>query len=116
MKVYYIRRIPLWRKFYAINLFGFIFAKGPLNCMNQNHEYIHTLQQREMFYVFFYVVYGLEWIFKLFYYHDWYKAYENLSFEREAYHYQFNLKYPKHRKPFAWVHFLWMGTHQPSVL
>lgn len=43
MRVYCVNHLPLGKSFYAINLFGVVFAKGPLNSVSTRHEYIHTL-------------------------------------------------------------------------
>lgn len=106
MRVYSANHLPLGKGFYAINLFGVVFAKGPLNSVCANHEYIHTQQQREMLYVFFYLWYVVEWLLRLVYYCDGYKSYANLSFEREAYANQYNLCYTQQRRPYAWMHYL----------
>lgn len=51
----------------AINLFGFVLSRYELNATETNHEYIHSLQQRELLWIFFYLFYSLEWLAKLFY-------------------------------------------------
>ncbi len=107
MRVYCVNHLPLGKSFYAINLFGVVFAKGPLNSVSARHEYIHTLQQREMLYVFFYLWYAVEWLLRLAYCRDGYKSYANLAFEREAYANQYNPHYPQQRRPYAWLHHLW---------
>jgi len=64
----------------------------------RNHEgNIHWPQQLELLIIFFYILYGLEWLIKFFIYGK--KAYMNISFEREAYDNDDNLQY-KH-KPYA---------------
>ena len=50
----------------AINLFGLVLSRYELNATETNHEYIHSLQQRELLWIFFYLFYGLEWLAKLF--------------------------------------------------
>lgn len=94
--------MPMGRRYYAINLFGIVFAKGQLNAVDRNHEYIHTLQQREMLFVGFYVWYLVEWIIGLCRYRNSHKAYRQISFEREAYAHQHDLGYRKDRKHFSW--------------
>lgn len=97
-------RIIPFGTFYAINLFGVLFVKHgtKLEKTEVNHEYIHTLQQMEMLFIFFYLWYGVEYLVKLCKYRNSFKAYVNLSFEREAYANMNNLQYTKHRKHFAW--------------
>ena len=85
----------------AINLFGTVFAK-PWMKMNKrviNHESIHTAQMRELLYIPFYLIYLLEWLYRLIVGKG--KAYRRLSFEREAYDNEHDLTYLKRRKPFA---------------
>jgi hypothetical protein len=82
MKIIYNNILP-FSGFTAINIFGIIFAREehkPLSGQTINHEKIHTAQMREMLYVFFYLFYGLEWVFKLFFYGK--DSYRNISFER----------------------------------
>jgi len=90
----------------AINLFGVVFSKRPLTRVEENHEYIHTLQQRELLYLGFYLLYLLEWLFKMMRYRNFLKAYFSLSFEREAYDNQSLLNYRKKRRLWAWRRYL----------
>lgn len=101
MKVIYNSLIP-FKGFSAINLFGVVFVrKGTLISQRLlNHESIHTAQMREMLFIGFYIWYLVEWLIKLFRYGR--KAYENISFEREAYTYQYDYTYLNRRKHFAW--------------
>lgn len=90
--------------FTAMNLFGIIFARNeykPLARRIQNHEAIHTVQMKEMLYIFFYLWYLVEWLVKLFRYGR--NAYENISFEREAYTYQYDYFYLEKRKKYYWI-------------
>lgn len=88
MKVIRNRFIPFGKNFYAINLFGVMFAKGPVNDVTLNHEKIHTAQMKELLFIPFYIWYVLEWVFKLIIYRNSLKAYYEISFEKEAYKYQ----------------------------
>ena len=88
MKVIYNNIIP-FKGFVAINLFGVIFASEeykPLPDRMLRHEAIHTAQMRELAYIGFYILYLLEWLFRLIR-QSWTgeDAYRNISFEREAY-------------------------------
>ena len=98
--------LPIGKNFYAINLFGIIFAKGECNVMTLNHEKIHTRQMLELLIIPFYLLYVLEWLIRLLQNKNYYKAYTNISFEREAYFNQNNLNYLKKRKPFSFVNYL----------
>ena len=106
MKVIYNHIIPFGKNFLAINLFGVIFSKGPVSPRVCTHEYIHTLQQREMLFVVFYLWYLIEWAVRLCYYHDHIKAYRNISFEREAYENDKDADYIRHRRLFSWTKYL----------
>lgn len=72
-----------------------------------NHERIHLKQQLELLVIPFYVLYMLEWIIRSVIYLNTYKAYKNISFEREAYGNEKNLDYTKNRRPFAFIKYLW---------
>jgi hypothetical protein len=63
-----------------------------------NHEKIHLVQQIEMLILFFYLWYVIEFLLRLVRYRNWTKAYRNISFEKEAYSNEHNLKYRKNRK------------------
>lgn len=103
MKIIYNRLIPFGKNLYAINLFGILFAKGPCNAVIINHEKIHTAQMREMLFLFFYLAYVAEWIVRLIQYRNPMRAYNNISFEREAYANQRNMNYLRERRPYAWT-------------
>ncbi|CAM3270890.1 hypothetical protein [Aequorivita lipolytica] len=71
-----------------------------------NHEKIHLRQQVELLIVFFYLWYGLEFLYRFIQYRNRYKAYRNISFEREAYHHESDQFYLKKRKPYGFFKFL----------
>ncbi len=91
--------------FSAINLLGILFVHNGVYLSNEliNHERIHTAQQRELLYVFFYIIYIIEWLVRLTMRGN---AYRNISFEREAYANQRNLNYLKERPLYAWRHYM----------
>ena len=101
MKIIHNKWIPFGRGMYAINLFGIIFTKQHLSRVDENHEYIHTLQQRELLFVFFYLLYVTEWIVRVIQTRSLIKGYLRISFEREAYENQRQLDYRETRKFFA---------------
>ena len=108
MKIYYNNYFP-FGNYYAINLFGIVIARsdyGPLKPAEINHEYIHTLQQRELLFVGFYLLYFIEWLCRLACYRSWHKAYSNLSFEREAYFNETDMNYRTRRKLYSWIRYL----------
>lgn len=103
MKVIYNNLIP-FKGFAAINLFGVIFARKEATITEAvlRHEEIHTAQMRELFYVGFYILYFLEWLFRLV--RQTYtgeNAYRYISFEREAFTHAGKRNYLATRKAFA---------------
>jgi len=109
MKVIYTKHFPPGN-FHGINIFGVVFVQrrwGKMDKRELNHEYIHTMQQMEMLFVFFYLWYGLEYLVRLFQ-HDFNAnlAYYNISFELEAYANERNAEYRHHRKPYSWTKYL----------
>lgn len=103
MKIIYNNIIPI-KGFSAINLFGVIFARieaKPLTEQTIAHEKIHAAQMKELLFVFFYLLYALEWVVLYVRYKDANRAYFNVSFEKEAYKYQGYSHYLRARKHFA---------------
>jgi hypothetical protein len=105
-------KVPIYRckyfplgNYIAINLFGCIVArKGVrLSAIDINHELIHSRQQVEMLWIFFYLWYVVEWIIKLFIYKNATEAYFNISFEREAYRNEHKISYLRERRPYSWA-------------
>jgi hypothetical protein len=94
--------------FLAIALWPFIFIKHKHlkeDAVFINHERIHLRQQIELLVVFFYVWYVLEFFFRWLQYKHRYKAYRNISFEREAYANEANLQYLENRSLWCFIHF-----------
>lgn len=106
MKIIYNKLIP-FSGFCCINLFGVLFARkecNPLLEVTLNHEAIHAKQMKELFYIFFYLWYVIEWFVKLFKYGK--KSYYNISFEREAYKYEGYSGYLSVRSRYNWFKFI----------
>lgn len=101
MKIIYNRWFP-FGSYSAINILGVVFAKNRMNKVERNHEFIHTLQQRELLFVGFYLLYVIEWLVRLVQHRSLLKAYLAVSFEREAYAHQFDFEYKKNRHHYAW--------------
>lgn len=98
MKIIYNNIIP-FPGFSAMNLFGIIFARKsakPLKDSTIRHEAIHTAQMKDLLYIFFYLIYVLEWFVRLFMKGN---AYRNILFEKEAYD---NQGYPDYLKTRRW--------------
>ena len=108
MKVIYNNYIP-FKGFKLMNLFGILFARKEyfrtISKRDINHEKIHTAQIIELAFIFFYILYLGEWLFRLLFTKDRFskQAYYNISFEKEAYNNEDNLEYLKHRKHYAWI-------------
>lgn len=103
----YNRFIP-FKPYAAINFFGVVFVRKGIHLtkQDQNHEYIHTLQQREMLFVFFFLWYIVEWLLRFIMLRNAHDAYRAISFEREAYRHMNNLCYRNHRRHFAWMRYI----------
>jgi len=93
----------------SITLYPFVFLKDikqKENVVLLNHERIHITQQRELLVLFFYIWYGVEFLIRLLIHKNWNIAYRNISFEREAYFEELNLKYIKKRPRWAFLRYL----------
>lgn len=91
-KVVITKKIPItWAL--AINLFNKVYARRELTDIELQHETIHSLQMKKLGYSKFYIKYLYEWIRNYKRYKDWYIAYKNISFEKEAYTYQSDIDY-----------------------
>ena len=71
-----------------------------------NHERIHLKQQLELLIIPFYIWYLLEWMLRSILYMDTYKAYQNISFEREAYAHEKDLGLIERRKPYNFINYI----------
>lgn len=105
MRIFINKIIPFGKNFYAINLFGVLFAKGPCGQRVINHEKIHTAQMKELLYLFFYLAYVVEWLVRLVQFRNSYEAYRNISFEREAYVNELNFKYLRERRCYSFMRY-----------
>ena len=71
-----------------------------------NHEKIHLRQQAELLIVFFYIWYALEFLLRWLQFGNRYKAYRNISFEREAYYHESEMDYLKKRNIYRFLKFM----------
>ncbi len=89
--------------FQSLNLFGVVFVRKSemegYSPKNINHESIHTAQMKELLYIPFYLIYFLEWVYRLIFHTR--TAYRGISFEKEAYGHEKDLNYLANRKHFA---------------
>lgn len=75
-----------------------------------NHEMIHIYQQMELFFIFFILLYYIEFLILFIKYKNWQTAYKNISFEREAYGNEKNYNYLLTRKWFSFIKYCKIGT------
>lgn len=118
-----------WKGFRAVNVFGVVYVRKrkdgkpnrPLPERILRHEYIHTMQMKELWYILFYVWYGLEWVVRTLTYAvrflfrfirdkhrkaNFHLAYKKILFEQEARGNEDRLDYPEVRKKFTWIKYL----------
>jgi len=97
------------KRFVGITLWPFVFMKYADLKRDEifiNHERIHLRQQLELLILPFFIWYVIEYTIRLLQYRDRYKAYLNISFEREAYANEAQLDYLKHRSFWKFLNFL----------
>lgn len=87
-------------------LFPFILIKTKPTPSLIYHERIHLRQQLEMGLLLFYLWYGVEYMIRYFQYKNHFRAYFNISFEREAYRNEHNHNYLKTRRCWAFLRYL----------
>lgn len=122
MEVKCSKIIPI-KGFATMNFFGKIYQRmercgKPMSKRTLNHESIHSMQaedfipnpknsnfKRILGYLIFYLIYIIEWIFKvicnIFYWKI--RSYRSISFEIEAYNNQYDYEYQDKRKRWAWT-------------
>ena len=106
MKIVYNKFFP-FGGYSTFNFFGILFTKKKeLDNVSINHERIHTRQMQEMLYIFFYLWYGIEYLIIRFKHKSQGDAYDDVSFEEEAYANEENLTYLDIRKPYAWFKYI----------
>tara|TARA_R110000824_G_scaffold125429_6_gene284576 strand:+ start:43865 stop:44209 length:345 start_codon:yes stop_codon:yes gene_type:complete len=86
----------------AITLFPFIVSKEEMSKVTLNHETIHIHQQKELFVLFFYMLYIFDWFKGLIKYQNARKAYFQIRFEQEAYAKMYEEEYLLTRKKYSW--------------
>ncbi|SRR6056297_99798 len=98
-----------YKNYVGLSLWPFIFLKT--NALKAdatliNHEKIHLRQQQELLIIPFYFLYLSEWLVRTIWYLDSYRAYQNISFEREAYQKENQSDYLAIRKPYSFIKYL----------
>lgn len=98
-----------YRNYVGLSLWPFIILKEDALKKDEaliNHERIHLKQQRELLILPFYILYISEWLLRTLLYLDSYRAYQNISFEREAYANEGDKDYLSRRKTFGFLDYL----------
>ncbi|WP_425234510.1 hypothetical protein [Ulvibacterium sp.] len=98
-----------YKNYVGLSLWPFIFLKHndlKKDAVLINHEKIHLRQQLELLILPFYILYILEWLLRTVLYLNTYRAYQNMSFEREAYYNEKDLNYLDRRRPFSFMNYL----------
>ena len=99
-----------YKNYVGLSIWPFIILKDRTlkgDAILINHEKIHLKQQKELLIIPFYIWYLTEWLLRSVLYLDSYKAYQNISFEREAYCHENNLDYLNQRNYFSFIKYLW---------
>ena len=114
---YSVSQIPMiviirhlfYRNYVGLSFWPFIILKADHlkdDIYLLNHERIHLKQQIELLVIPFYIFYIFEWVVRCCYYFNGYKAYQNLSFEREAFLHEKDLDYLQNRKAFSFLKYM----------
>lgn|SRR5690606_11707645 len=93
----------------GIALFPFVFIKHSKlkdNAVFLNHERIHLRQQVELLVLPFFIWYGIEFLIRFLKHRNWKKAYQSISFEKEAYFHEKDLNYLKKRFFWRFLHYV----------
>ncbi|PCH77934.1 MAG: hypothetical protein COB98_01900 [Flavobacteriaceae bacterium] len=93
----------------AIAIYPFIILKSAdltNDTILMNHEKIHLRQQKELYWLFFFVWYLLEFFIRLTITQNWERAYRSISFEEEAYANEGNLQYLSSKKKYSFLSYL----------
>lgn len=106
MKIVYNTWFP-FGNYHTLNFFGILFTKRKqLPESTITHESIHTAQMKEMLWLFFYLWYGVEYLLVRLFHKKQNCAYQDISFEEEAYNNAKNPDYLKTRKHYAWLKYI----------
>jgi len=89
----------------AITLYPFIISRDEMSDDVLRHETIHIIQQKELFILFFYLLYGWDYLKGVIKYKDKEKAYFQIRFEQEAYDHMFEEDYLAQRPCYNWRHY-----------
>lgn len=96
-----VNKYLLGKGFRGVSIWPFVILKDKITARDPvfiNHEKIHLKQQLELLILPFYIWYLAEFFIKYLQYRDFYLAYRNISFEREAYANEKDLHFTGKRK------------------
>jgi hypothetical protein len=99
----------LTKSFVAVTIYPFIILKKEEfkdDFVLINHEKIHIRQQIEMLWFAFFLWFAIEYLIRLIQYRDFYLAYKNISFEREAYANEHCIDYLSTRPPYTFLKYI----------
>ena len=97
------------KRFQGATIWPFILIREPelkTDPILMNHERIHYRQQTELLVILFYLWYGLEFLFRWIQFGKRREAYQNISFEKEAYKNEKDLEFLDHRSFFKFLNYL----------
>ena len=104
-----VNKYLLRKRFVGVTLWPFIVMRTPElkeDIVFINHEKIHIRQQAEMLVLPFFIWYAVDYLIRLVQYRDNYVAYLNISFEREAYARECELRYLEKRPFWSFLAYL----------
>lgn len=104
-----VNKYLLGKGFLGVALWPFVIVRHPglaKDAVFLNHERIHLRQQLELLILPFYIWYIIEFFVRFFQYGNPYKAYKNISFEREAYKKEKDLDYCRSRRFWNFCNYL----------
>jgi uncharacterized protein YjcR len=93
-------------RFHALAIWPFIilkYKKLKEDEIIMNHERIHLKQQLELLWLFYFIWYFIEFLIHLIRTRNFMKAYNAISFEKEAYANEQNLNYLLDRKTWSFL-------------
>lgn len=98
-----------YRNYVGLSVWPFIILKNGSLKNDEvliNHEKIHLRQQQELLIVPFFIFYLSEWLIRSLWFLSFYRGYQNISFEREAYGNEQDLQYLGKRRIFDFIKYL----------
>ena len=110
IKKIYTKHFPP-KGFKALTFYPVVFVRKDcatkFNDESERHETTHALQQIELLWILFFLLYVLEWLIKIpFCGFDCKLAYKSISFEQEAYEHMAEIYYNDVRKHYAWIKYV----------